>query len=183
MEFYTTDQWDEELWSQAGFIYKQAFETSGSKTEAIIRRLLTKKLGHLHIAKDGSDLIAMSLTGKLEGIDALLIDYIAVREVRRNQGIGRLFLDYIIEWTRNTEYCNGVVIEIEYGDNPLYWKRVRFWQQSGFILTSYIHIYKWVPETYQAMYLILEPEATIPTDGALLFDHITEFHEKAYRRK
>jgi GNAT superfamily N-acetyltransferase len=183
MEFYTTDKWDEDIWTQAGFIYREAFEASASKTEAIIRRLFTRKLGHLHIAKDGSDIIAMSLTGKLEGIHALVIDYIAVREDRRSQGTGQLFLDYIISWARNTEHCDGVVIEIEFDDSPLYSKRVHFWQQSGFTLTSYVHIYKWVPETYQAMYLILEPNAQIPTDGDLLFDHITEFHEKAYRRK
>lgn len=181
MEFYSTDQWDEDIWTQAGYIYRQAFEASASKTEAIIRRLFARKLCYLHVAKDGSDIIAMSLTGKLEGIHALVIDYIAVREDRRSQGTGQLFLDYIISWARNKEYYDGVVIEIECEESPSYWKRIRFWQQSGFTLTSYVHIYKWVPETYQAMYLILEPNAKIPTNGNLLFDHITEFHEKAYR--
>ncbi|NHN31330.1 GNAT family N-acetyltransferase [Paenibacillus agricola] len=182
MEFYTTDKWDEDIWTQAGSIYRQAFEASASKTEAIIRRVIQRKLGHLHFAKEGSDMTAMALTGKLEGIDALVIDYIAVREDRRSQGTGQLFLDYILSWARNSEHCDGVVVEIEYEDSPFYQKRVHFWQQSDFLLTSYVHTYKWVPEKYQAMYLIIEQSAQIPTEGELLFEHITEFHEKAYRR-
>ncbi|SFL25846.1 hypothetical protein SAMN03159341_104290 [Paenibacillus sp. 1_12] len=182
MEYQTIDYWDEQIWKQAAPIYRQAFEPSKSKTKMIIRRSIERKLCQLHIASDQNQVIAMALTGKLEGIDGLLIDYLAVREKSRCQGTGKLFLDYIIKWSQIELHSTGVVIEIESEDNPTNLQRLHFWQQYGFTVTSYVHTYIWVPEKYQALYLISEPDSKIPKDGESLFDHISYFHNRAYAR-
>ncbi|MEK3724276.1 GNAT family N-acetyltransferase [Paenibacillus sp. FSL H8-0034] len=183
MEYQTIDYWDEQIWNQAAPIYRQGFDPENSKPTTIIRRSIERKLCQLHIASNQSDIIAMALTGKLEGINGLLIDYMAVREDSRGQGIGKMFLDYIISWSRSALQSTGAVIEIESEDNATNIQRLHFWQHYGFTLTSYVHTYIWVPEKYQALYLIWQPGSQIPQDGEILFEHISHFHNKAYAKK
>jgi GNAT superfamily N-acetyltransferase len=184
MKFSTINHWDEAVWDQAERVYYQAFPIHGRKTREIIRTILDKQLGCIHIATDDTEtVVAMALTGKLEGIDALLIDYLAVREDLRSQGTGQLFMDYICNWAVTIEACVGIVIEIESDITPTNLRRLRFWEKYGFILTEYIHTYIWVTEPYRALYLQLDPALKLPEDGETLFQHITQFHRKAYTGK
>ncbi len=181
MEFLTIDEWDEELWQMAEPVYQQAFRAHGGKSEKIIRSMFKKKMCHLQVVIDQSEAIAMALTGKLETLNALLIDYLAVREDRRKQGIGHMFTEYIKNWAGTAGHLDGIMIEVESEVTPTNLKRTHFWQQCGFTITDYVHTYVWVPEPYRAMYLNLHPQAKMPQDGKTLFQHISQFHNKAYR--
>jgi GNAT superfamily N-acetyltransferase len=181
MKYETIDYWDESIWVQAKRLYNEAFPEHGRKTEKIIRSMLDKKLAKLHTATDDSGTVAaMALTGKLEGISALLIDYVAVRQELRSQGLGELFLDYLKDWAVSVENCVGIVIEIESDINLTNSRRLHFWEKSGFQITDYVHTYIWVPEPYRALYLQLDPHLPLPQDGETLFRHINRFHTKAY---
>ncbi|HYK73182.1 MAG TPA: GNAT family N-acetyltransferase [Pseudoneobacillus sp.] len=183
MNFITIDQWDEEIWRQASFIYTQAFGKSGAKPEKIIGNMFAKQLCFLHVVIKENEVIAMALTGKLEGTKALLIDYLAVRDDYRNQGIGHKLLHYIKGWCITQGNFDSIMIEVEADKTPENLKRIHFWEKSNFQLTDYIHQYIWVPEPYQAMYLKLLPEAKIPTKGEQLFQYIIHFHKDSFRLK
>ncbi|WP_248925172.1 GNAT family N-acetyltransferase [Paenibacillus hamazuiensis] len=181
MEFKTVGEWDETLWNEAETVYAEAFPEHGRKPRKIIRSMFEKKMVFLHVAKERSDVIAMALTGKLPELNALLIDYLAVRESVRQRGVGQQFFGRIREWAAAEQRLSGIVIEIESENSETNRDRFRFWTRCGFAATDYIHRYIWVPETYLAMYLPLTPGARLPHDGEALFKSITAFHQKAYR--
>lgn len=182
MEFQTVDDWNEALWQKAKPIYHQAFK-EGAKKESIIRRLFERQRCFLHVAIDDEKIVAMALTGKLESINALLIDYLAVREDIRSQGIGQKLMDYIKSWAATEKRVDGLIIEVEAEITQTNLNRIRFWGKAGFQLTDYIHHYIWVPEPYRAMYLQVNPAGNLPTEGKKLFNYITQFHRTAYKGK
>lgn len=183
MNFITINHWNEELWNQASFIYTQAFGKSGAKPEKIIRNMFTKQLSFLHVALKDKKVIAMAITGKLRGTKALLIDYLAVREDFRNQGIGYMLLAYIKTCCLTEGQFDSLLIEVEADKTQANLKRIHFWEKSDFQLTDYIHQYIWVPEPYQAMYVKLLPEAKLPTKGEELFQYIVQFHRESFQLK
>jgi GNAT superfamily N-acetyltransferase len=192
LEFRTIDEWDETLWNEAEEVYEQAFPAHGRKKRTIIMGMFARKLCRLHTAsargRDGlSRVVAMAISAVAEEAGALIIDYLAVRQDLRGQGVGRLFMDYIRRWAVEEMNLDGILIEAETdGDagatSPENIARIRFWQACGFTLTDYVHHYTQVPEPYQAMVLRLRPDANLPDDGATLFRYITGFHRQAYRR-
>ncbi|MNH95101.1 Acetyltransferase (GNAT) family protein [compost metagenome] len=182
IEFQTIDHWDESLWQKVEKVYYEAFPEQGRKTKEIIRKILTRRLGVLHVAIWQSEVIGMALTGELKQANALLVDYLAVLQDLRNQGVGQRFLGYLKEWATSTRQLVGIIIEIEADTTPANFNRMQFWKHCGFVLTPYIHTYIWVPEPYQAMYLNIHPNATIPSNGEALFRHIHQFHRKAYKK-
>ena len=182
MEFQTVDYWNEALWQKAEPIYHQAFK-QGAKKQHIIRRLFERQRCFLHVAIDDEKAVAMAFTGKLESINALLIDYLAVREDIRGQGIGQRLMDYIKSWAAIEEKVGGLIIEVEAEITETNLNRIRFWEKAGFQLTDYVHQYIWVPEPYRAMCLKLRPTVQLPKDGESLFHYITQFHKAAYRGK
>jgi GNAT superfamily N-acetyltransferase len=184
MDFFTIDYWDEQTWSDVETVYQQAFPEHGRKTTAIIRKMFEKKLCFLHGLRDQSGVIAMALTGKLDGVNVLLIDYLAVHYKKRNKGIGQTLMNDIKEWAKNECRYDGIIIEVECEPTETNHKRILFWEKCGFhLVTDYTHHYIWVPEPYQAMYLTFSESKPFPSDGKTLFQSITNFHRKAYRGK
>jgi GNAT superfamily N-acetyltransferase len=179
LDFHTYESWDEAIWLKVEPIYDQAFAENGRKNKKIIRKLFEKQMCYLHVGMVDSDVIAMALTGKVEHTPVLLIDYLAVREDRRIQGLGQEFMHDIKTWASSKQY-DRIIIEIESDTNPTNLSRFYFWEKCGFTITDYIHHYIWVPEPYQAMYLNLRPNPALPKDGETLFKQITQFHKIAY---
>lgn len=181
MEFQTIDHWNEKIWKKVSPVYFQAFAEKGAKPEKIIRNMFRKQICFLHMALKGEEVVAMALTGKLKGPNALLIDYLAVSEDARGKGIGQKLLEYIKKWSITDGDVDSLLIEVESDATPANLARIHFWIKSGFILTSYIHHYIWVPEPYQAMYLKVQPGLTLPESGEELFKYIGRFHKESYQ--
>lgn len=102
MEYATTNEWNEALWREAAPLYEQAFPDPGKKTTAIIRRMFDKGLCVLHTLREDGRLIAIALTGMDKQEQALLIDYIAVREEARGQGRGKQLVECLRHWAEAT---------------------------------------------------------------------------------
>jgi GNAT superfamily N-acetyltransferase len=199
------NSWDEALWRQAEPIYDRAFPRQGRKTERNLRHVVRQGIGRVHVAFAGSapaasaeggpvataggepaamiggETVAMAVTGTLEGGKGLLIDYLAVSEERRGQGIGKAFVDAFKQRAVELWGCEYMLIEIEAEETPENCSRLRFWQRCGFRATDYVHRYIWVPELYRAMVLPLRADADVSDDGEDLFRRITAFHKQAYR--
>ncbi|MED4779851.1 GNAT family N-acetyltransferase [Brevibacillus choshinensis] len=182
MEIITTDRWEENLWNEAEPIYYAAFPEHGRKNRGIIQNMFRKHLCFLHLGKIDGQPVAMSITGKSDSNNALIIDYFAVREDSRGKGIGTLFLEAIKSWAIKEGAYKLLVIEVEADDNQTNQKRAHFWTNAGFQDTSYIHQYIWVPEPYRAMYLPFIPGTFASEHGPLLFSYITRFHKESYTK-
>jgi len=182
MEIRMTNNWDEQLWQLAEPIYDQSFPAEGRKTDAIIRRMLERGIGQLHVGFEDGQAQAMALTGRSDDGKAILIDYLAVRADLRGHGVGHSFFAALRRWAELGEQRSGIIIEVESEPTPDNLARIRFWQSCGFRLTEYVHHYRWVPEPYHAMVLPFRTDAELPQDGEGLFRYINAFHAKAYRR-
>ena len=181
MNYFSTDEWNEEIWQDAGQIYHHAFGEEGRKTDTIIRRMFKRQMSSLHRADLNNEVIAMAITGRSKEFNVLIIDYMAIKEEHRSKGYGKLFLKYICNWAEATGY-KGIVVEVEADSTPENSRRIRFWESSDFQLTEYVHHYIWVPEPYQAMFLNLDNTDRLPEKGEKLFRYITQFHKEAYSK-
>lgn len=180
MEFKTIDYFNEAIWGKVFPIYEEAFLGKGAKPEKIIRNMFRKKLCFLHVGFLDNQAAAMAISGKLAGISALLIDYLAVPEEYQNQGIGKNMVTYIKEWAAEEGQCENLVIEVESDQTAENLARIRFWEKCGFIITDYIHQYIWVPEPYRAMFNKLGPDTALPESGEEIFKYIGAFHKKSF---
>ena len=182
LQFITYSAWDPKAWRDVEGIFDEAFPPSGRKTSRMIRKIVDTDAGWLHIGSEDGQPVAMAVTGKLPELDALLIDYVAVRSADRSRGIGRRMIECIGDEARRLGFA-ALVIEIEAEQTPVNESRERFWTSLGFRRTSYVHKYRWVPETYRAFYLELDggAAAKLPRDGEALFRGITGFHGKIWR--
>lgn len=184
LQWVTTTTWDESLWQKIQPIYEEAFP-HGAKLKRILHTMLEQNHTFIHALMDQDQVIAMAITG-LVGSSAeyiLIIDYMAVHHDWRDQGIGMSFLEQIKQWAIQEYSLAAIVIEVEAEDTPLNQSRLLFWEKCGFIATSYVHQYIWVPEPYRAMVLPVQADFVVDDQGESLFRHIISFHEKAYRKR
>lgn len=179
MRYCTFEVWDEQAWSAAEPLFEEAFPPQGRKTTRHIRKIMDTRAGALHLALQGEEAVAMAVTGDLPEIDALLIDYIAVRGISRSRGIGREMMRRLEDDAR-ARGLRGIVVEIEAEPSAENERRRAFWSSLGFASTEYVHKYRWVPETYRALCKELRPDAGLPRDGETLFRAITGFHRKIW---
>lgn len=112
----------------------------------------------------------------------LIIDYLAVDTELRGTGTGTWMLEQIRAWAVQEHNIRGIIIEAESGATESHKERIHFWERNGFVLTSYVHQYRMVPEPYQAMLLPLDERANVPDDGEALFRYINAFHKVAFRK-
>ncbi len=134
-----------------------------------------------HVAQQESEVYAIALTGRLKGTKMLLIDYLAVRETNRKQGMGRRMVDFLMSWSKTELQCESIVIEVEAEHTAENLERIQFWKDCGFTLTEYIHHYKVVPEPYQAIFFKLVPDTDLDENGEELFPLIEQFHRASFR--
>ncbi|WP_339219498.1 GNAT family N-acetyltransferase [Paenibacillus sp. FSL H8-0332] len=183
VEFITIEEWDEAWWGRMEQIYHDAFP-SGAKTEAILRSMLNRRIGYLHAGVHQGVVVAMAVTGVAgQAADkVLIIDYLAVDNESRGTGTGTWMLEQIKAWAVQEHNIRGIIIEAESGATESHKERIHFWERNGFVLTSYVHQYRMVPEPYQAMMLPLGEPGNVPDDGEALFRYINAFHKVAYRK-
>ena len=180
----TFTDWDKEVLNRLTPIYTQAI-LHGAKPEGILRNMVEKKIAWLHAFRvDNGDLAGMAVTGLRDTVKGpiLLIDYLAVGEECRGRGYGKAFFAAIRDSAVDRHRISAVIIEAEADDTPDNASRLRFWEGCGFIPTSYVHQYVWVPEPYRALYLPLDPDYRITDDGRSLFREITDFHRLSFNR-
>lgn len=178
MRFETYDRLDERVWPAARRLYRQAFPDG--KPDGIVQGMFARGLSLLQIGEVDGRVAAMAITGVIRQANALLIDYLAVLPEMRGQGIGTAFVDAIRDWAESS-CLEGLILEAESEASPANERRIRFWERCGFIATSYVHQYIWVPEPYRAMYLPIGQAPNLPRDGEALFRHIGAFHRKSFR--
>lgn len=181
IDYRVTSVWDEILWRKVEPVYREAFPEQRGKSNGVIRRMFERKLSELHTWTEAGEVIAMALTSADRAANVLVLDYLAVRANRRGSGIGWHCVEAIRKWAATSESCRAVIIETEADETEENAERIKFWQKVGFQLTNHVHPYIWVPETYYAMYLPLDPSFKPDDDGKSLFKFITKYHEKAYR--
>jgi GNAT superfamily N-acetyltransferase len=139
LEFLTIDHWDEELWNNAKTVYLQAFGKSG-KPEKIIRNMFSKKICQLHVLRIDERVIGIAISGIISKANALLIDYIAIHEEYRDQGVGSQFLTSIKNWAVSEHHLEAIIIEVESETTPTNLRRIQYWKNNDFIPTDYITI-------------------------------------------
>ncbi|MFC5650239.1 GNAT family N-acetyltransferase [Paenibacillus solisilvae] len=184
-QMITMDVLDEMWWPKARGLYHEAFP-HGRKPDSIIAAMFERKMSYLHLIVQGEIVIAMAITGRTgPSKSLLLIDYLAVREDCRGQGLGKDLVEEIKLWAeaKRGHSLSGMIVEVESEETPENRKRILFWEKCGFTVTDYVHTYIWVPEPYRAMYMKLEGGGpAFHTDGESLFKHITSFHNQAFRK-
>jgi ribosomal protein S18 acetylase RimI-like enzyme len=180
MEYLTVDYWDKELWNKVSSIYLEAFAEKGGKPEKIIQNMFRKNICFLHVGIENGEAAVMAITGNLDQVNALLIDYLAVHKGARGRGEGLKMMEYIKEWSIKKKTFSSHLIEVESDETPENLARITFWEKCGFTLTEYIHHYIWVPEPYRAMYHKLAPSSPLPEDGKQLFKYISQFHKQSF---
>ena len=181
MDFITVDHWEEEVWQKWKLIYEEAFGHTHAKPEKIICNMFEKLSCYFHLLVEESEVYAIALSAKLPDTRFLVIDYFAVRFDKRSIGMGRQMLEGIRNWALEDGHFDGILIEVEAKETEENQARIHFWEKCGFIITSYIHDYKVVPEPYRAMYLKLIPNARIPEKAEVFFDYLGKFHRKSFR--
>ncbi|MCT8138428.1 GNAT family N-acetyltransferase [Anaerobacillus sp. CMMVII] len=179
MKIKTVCTWDDELWQDASALYLEAFGDKGAKPVKIIKNMFAQGIAELHVGYNNSVAVAMALTGKLVSDQVMIIDYLAVSEKERGQGLGQQFVTYLRQKAIDQGY-HKIIIEAESEATPDNRGRIHFWQSCGFLLTEYVHQYIWVPETYHAMYFPLITELK-KVAGEELFVFINTFHRLSFR--
>lgn len=182
MGFHIDDRLDGPEGERAIRLYHESFPKAGRKPDPIIRGTFDKKLGWLITESSEEFMAAMAFAGSIPHEKLLLIDYLAVAPALRGKGIGRRFVRDIAEWAKNERGLRGILLEAEADPGEENAGRMAFWERCGFILTDYVHEYRWVPETYRAMYLPFDPDFRTEDRGESLFRHIEWFHKKAFSR-
>jgi GNAT superfamily N-acetyltransferase len=182
MEFITTQQWNEDLWQKSRDIYTVAFGEHATKPEKIIRNMFSRNLSALHALLENDEVLAMALTGSMPNSSVLLLDYLAVRRNMRGHGIGKVFLNYIKEWTKSQPQYKRILVEVECDDIPENHARIHFWEKCGFhLLDDYQHCYKWGPQRYMAMVLYLKSKPATPLKGEDCLKYMASFHKESYK--
>ncbi|MFP7298377.1 GNAT family N-acetyltransferase [Neobacillus niacini] len=182
MKFITTKQWDENLWQKTRDIYNLAFGEHARKPEKIIRNMFARGLSSLHVLMEGDEVFAMALTGSMPSSSVLLLDYLAVRQDLRGQGIGIEICDCMVDWARSETQFKRILVEVECDVTPENQARIQFWEKCGFqLLDDYQHCYKWGPQHYMAMVLFLKNKPATPLKGEDSLKYMAAFHKESYK--
>jgi ribosomal protein S18 acetylase RimI-like enzyme len=113
-------------------IYANSIPAAERQEIEILKERVTTKKEHLFIGRSNREVICMALIWPLRNSEFILLDYLAVKEKYRNQGIGTSLIKSIL-----SEYCTNnrsIVIEIEdskEADKESRSRRVAFYRTNG----------------------------------------------------
>ncbi len=97
-------------WPRIRLLYRRAFPRYERKPFAIIRRMRKEGRTDLWLAEADGHFAGLAAT--INAPDVILLDYLAVHEKRRSQGVGSAFLQALLD-----KYAGrGLFVEIEAAD-------------------------------------------------------------------
>ena len=113
-------------------LYKRAFPSCERKPFSIIKKMTKAGKSDIWYFSDGSGFAG--LTATINGSDTILIDYLAVEESRRGQGLGSKMIELLLEQYKGL----GVFLEIERPDekaenNAERLRRREFYLRAGLV--------------------------------------------------
>ena len=116
-------------WLRIRLLYRRAFPRNERKPFAIIRRMRKEGRTDLWLAEQDGHFAGLAAT--INAPDMILLDYLAVHEKRRSQGMGSAMLQALL----NKYAGRGLFVEIEAADrdDPDYSKlrRKQFYLRNG----------------------------------------------------
>ena len=113
-------------------IYLNSIPAAERQEIDIVKERVATKKEHLLIGRLNGEVVCMALVWPLQNSDFILLDYMAVKETYRNQGIGTSLLKSIL-----SKYCTNnrnIILEVEdpkEADKENRSKRVAFYRTNG----------------------------------------------------
>lgn len=115
--------------AQAMALYEQSFPDNERKPWELMEACVKQQTMKLYVMMEEDEVIALAFI-ILDDI-YLLLDYLAVKANRQNQGIG----SFILQWLKKEYPHLGLLVEIEdyqVYQEPMMLKRKAFYEQNGF---------------------------------------------------
>jgi len=114
-------------------IYEDAFPLQERASRDVVADRIRSGRERLMVGREGGDVVVMALVWPVTGFDYLLLDYVAVLDRMRGEGIGQDFVRFLFD--KADEERKSVLLEIEdpeEGDDKG-WRlgRVRFFRALG----------------------------------------------------
>ncbi len=97
---------------------------------------------HLLVAWLADEAVGLALFAPLEGTQAVVLEYLAVRSDLQGQGIGGRLLDHLIDLLRSEGRASGLLLEVEavhHGpphETVQRQRRVRFYERHGAVIVA-----------------------------------------------
>jgi GNAT superfamily N-acetyltransferase len=117
---------------EAMSIYVNSIPPSERQKIDMVKERVTARKEHLLIGSLSGEVVCMALVWPLQNSDFILLDYMAVKEKYRNQGIGTSLIKSIL-----SEYCTNnrsIIVEVEdpkEAEKETRSKRVAFYRKNG----------------------------------------------------
>ena len=123
----------EPYYQNAMAIYRSSFPSNEKQKEEVIEQRVNSRQSTMYVGVLEDKVAAMSLLFNLTNSEFVLLDYFAVSDTHRGQGLGTQFMQYLLNaYSTSNKY---IVIETEdpaYGDNKIErTKRVNFYRRVG----------------------------------------------------
>jgi GNAT superfamily N-acetyltransferase len=137
-------------------IYATAFPKNEQQSQETLENRLRSGQETLIVAKIEGNIAAFAFLFGLKATDFLLVDYFAVAENYRNQGVGSVFFKYLCHWASVRSI--KLLLEVDdpaFGSEPEQ-KRVAFYEKNGAKKISGIP------------YILPPLDGTVPTNQILM---------------
>jgi GNAT superfamily N-acetyltransferase len=131
---------DPEALQGIGLIYEAAFPPSERDEFGRLVDAVSCGAQQLFVARLAGLPVGFALAGRLEGLDAYLLGYIAIDAQMRGQGIGGRLLDFLVAALRRSGAAAGIIFEaesVEHGcseERALRQRRLDFYRRHGALL-------------------------------------------------
>jgi len=147
----------------------------------------------IFVAKKAGNAVGFALTMPLSCAYVHLLEYLAVTEKSRNQGIGSALLQYVAQWLRTNENSIGILIEVEcpeegtLEERTLRTRRINLYRRNGADIVEHAPSYR-MPDLsgegstrMNLMWLPVDKPSHMISGGELR-DCIVSIYTDAYQR-
>lgn len=172
-------------WNKLVGLYEQAFPVNERQPNQVIANRLEQKECKLYVADMNNTFLGFAILWNFESNEILFLDYLAVDENYRNQGIGKFLMAKLIDEASENKY--RLLIEIENpnegGNLEERNSRYEFYKRFGFKHIAFVD-YMLPPlngSDPTSMFLLTLPEIFIEEKDKLC-SIIKELYAKVYNR-